>query len=84
MFGWFFLILSKILVGSWKGRMTSRCSGFALGPPPMVRDEARWARRMVGLRVSIAEIGNERTRIFVDFCTALDSKRWMETMRESK
>ena len=33
----------------------------------MVRDEARWARRMVGLRVSIAEIGNpnERTRISV-------------------
>lgn len=43
-FGWFFLILSKISVGSLKGRMTSRCSGLDSGPPPIVRDEASWAR----------------------------------------
>ncbi len=47
MFGWFFLILSKISVGSSKGMMTSRCSG--LGPPPMVRDEASRARRRMEL-----------------------------------
>ena len=46
--GWFFLILSKISVGSSKGRMTSKCSGLESAPPPMVRDEASWARRRVG------------------------------------
>lgn len=48
--GWFFLILSKISVGSLKGRMTSRCSGLESAPPPIVRDEASWARRRVGIR----------------------------------
>lgn len=54
MFGWFFLILSKMAVGSLKGRMMSRCSGS--GPPPMVRDKASWARRRVELGYSIAEV----------------------------
>ena len=44
-FGWFFLILLKISVGSWKGRMASRCSGLELGPPPMVKDEASRTKR---------------------------------------
>ena len=50
-FGWFFLIRSKISVGSRKGRMTRRFSGLVSGPPPIVEAS------LVDLEVIIAGYG---------------------------